>query len=83
MLNCPRKGRAPSVSAYPLDQESSMSNVTRICPECGHGNAMDTRYCAQCGYDSHSNLPATQGASLPAVIGITLVIVAVLQLALS
>jgi hypothetical protein len=46
-----------------------MSNVTRICPECGHGNAMDTRYCAQCGYDSQSNLPATQGASLPAVIG--------------
>jgi ribosomal protein S27AE len=69
MLNCARKGRAPSVSAHPLDQESSMSNVTRICPECGHGNAMDTRYCAQCGYDSQSNLPATQGASLPAVIG--------------
>ena len=46
-----------------------MSNVTRICPECGHGNPMDTRYCAQCGYDSQSNLPATQGASLPAVIG--------------
>jgi hypothetical protein len=30
---------------------------------------MDTRYCAQCGYDREANLPATQGASLPAVIG--------------
>lgn len=46
-----------------------MSNVTRICPQCGHGNAMDTRYCAQCGYDSQSNLPVPQGTNLPAVIG--------------
>ena len=46
-----------------------MSNVTRICPQCGHGNAMDNRYCAQCGYDSQSNLPVPQGTNLPAVIG--------------
>jgi hypothetical protein len=46
-----------------------MSNVSRICPQCGHGNAMDTRYCAQCGYDSQSTLPAPQQANLPAVIG--------------
>ncbi len=46
-----------------------MSNVSRICPQCGHGNAMDNRYCAQCGYDSQSNLPVPQGTNLPAVIG--------------
>lgn len=46
-----------------------MSNVSRICPQCGHGNPMDTRYCAQCGYDREANLPVPQGASLPAVIG--------------
>ena len=46
-----------------------MSNVTRICPQCGHGNAMDNRYCAQCGYDSQSNLPVPQSTNLPAVIG--------------
>jgi hypothetical protein len=46
-----------------------MSNVMRICPECGHGNPMETRYCAQCGNDSQANLPVPQGASLPAVLG--------------
>jgi hypothetical protein len=30
---------------------------------------MEDRYCAQCGGDTQSSLPATQGASLPAVIG--------------
>lgn len=46
-----------------------MSNVTRICPHCGFGNGMEDRYCAQCGGDTQGNLPATQGTSLPAVIG--------------
>ncbi len=46
-----------------------MSNVTRICPHCGFGNGMEDRYCAQCGGDTQASLPATQGASLPAVIG--------------
>jgi hypothetical protein len=46
-----------------------MSNVSRICPQCGHGNPMETRYCAQCGYDSQANLPAVQQTNLPAVIG--------------
>jgi hypothetical protein len=57
------------VSARSLDQEPFMSNVTRICPQCGHGNAMDNRYCAQCGYDSQSNLPVPQSTNLPAVFG--------------
>ena len=46
-----------------------MSNVTRICPQCGHGNGMEDRYCAACGADTQASLPATQGANLPAVIG--------------
>jgi hypothetical protein len=45
-----------------------MSTVTRICPQCGHGNTMDARYCAQCGYDAQANLPATQQNNLPALI---------------
>lgn len=46
-----------------------MSNVTRICPQCGHGNGMEDRYCASCGADTQASLPATTGANLPAVIG--------------
>lgn len=46
-----------------------MSNVTRICPQCGFGNGMENRYCAQCGADTHASLPMTQGSNLPAVIG--------------
>jgi hypothetical protein len=46
-----------------------MPNVTRICPQCGHGNAMENRYCAACGADTQASLPAASGANLPAVIG--------------
>ena len=46
-----------------------MSNITRICPQCGHGNDMDAQYCAQCGYDTQANLPVPQPRTLPAVIG--------------
>ena len=46
-----------------------MSNVTRICPQCGHGNGMEDRYCAECGADTQASLPTTQGTNLPAVIG--------------
>lgn len=46
-----------------------MSNVTRICPQCSHGNGMEARYCAACGADTQTSLPATQGNNLPAVIG--------------
>jgi hypothetical protein len=45
-----------------------MSDVTRICPQCGHANSMDARYCAQCAYDTQGNLPAPQASSLPAVV---------------
>lgn len=46
-----------------------MSEITRVCPQCGHGNALDARYCAQCGYDTQGNLPVPQQSNLPAVIG--------------
>jgi hypothetical protein len=45
-----------------------MSNVQRVCVQCGEGNPVESRYCAHCGYDSQSSLPA-QRVNLPAVIG--------------
>lgn len=45
-----------------------MSDVSRICPQCGGSNAMDTRYCTHCGYDTQSSLPAIQ-VNLPEVLG--------------
>jgi hypothetical protein len=45
-----------------------MSNVQRICVQCGEGNPVEARYCARCGYDSQAALPAPR-ANLPAVIG--------------
>jgi hypothetical protein len=45
-----------------------MSNVQRVCVRCGEGNPVESRYCAHCGYDSQSSLPA-QRVNLPAVIG--------------
>jgi hypothetical protein len=45
-----------------------MSNVQRVCVQCGEGNPVEARYCAHCGYDSQSALPAPR-MNLPAVIG--------------
>ena len=45
-----------------------MSDVSKICPHCGGSNALDTRYCAHCGYDTQSALPAVQ-YNLPVVLG--------------
>jgi hypothetical protein len=45
-----------------------MSNVQRVCVQCGEGNPVESRYCARCGYDSQSALPAPR-SNLPAVIG--------------
>jgi hypothetical protein len=45
-----------------------MSDVQRVCMQCGEGNPVDSRYCARCGYDSQSALPAPR-ESLPVVIG--------------
>ena len=45
-----------------------MSDVQRICARCGHSNPLESRYCAHCGDDSRTNLPAAQ-SNLPMVIG--------------
>src|SRR5678815_1244457 len=45
-----------------------MSNVQRVCVQCGAGNPVEARYCAACGYDSQSALPA-QRLAMPAAIG--------------
>lgn len=45
-----------------------MSNVQRVCVQCGQGNPVESRFCAHCGYDSQSSLPAPR-SNLPAVIG--------------
>jgi hypothetical protein len=44
-----------------------MSDVSKICPQCGGGNALDTRYCAHCGCDTQSALPMVQN-NLPVVL---------------
>jgi hypothetical protein len=45
-----------------------MSNVQRVCVQCGEGNPVEARYCARCGYDSQAALPV-QRTNLPSVIG--------------
>ncbi|GIV79828.1 zinc ribbon domain-containing protein [Litorilinea aerophila] len=45
-----------------------MSNVRRICPQCGQDSSLDARFCVRCGYDHEAALPA-RGNSLPAVVG--------------
>lgn len=45
-----------------------MGNVQRVCVQCGQGNPVEARYCAHCGYDSQSALPAPR-TSLPVAIG--------------
>ncbi len=45
-----------------------MSEVQRICVQCGYANPLESRYCARCGNDNQSALPV-QRAALPMVIG--------------
>lgn len=45
-----------------------MSQVQRICGECGGTNPVEARYCAHCGADSQAALPAPR-TSLPVAIG--------------
>ncbi len=46
-----------------------MSNIQRICPACGSGNAMSSQFCERCGQDferTGNTLPARR-SSLPVV----------------
>jgi hypothetical protein len=54
-----------------------MSDVSKICPRCGGGNALDSRHCAHCGYDTlalpmiQNNLPLVLGkAAVPVLAGV-------------
>lgn len=56
-----------------------MSEVFRICPQCGGSVALSQKHCGSCGFDGSSgkplarrNLPATIAqAALPIVAGLT------------
>lgn len=45
-----------------------MSNIERVCGECGGGNPVEARFCAHCGADTQAALPAPR-TNLPMVIG--------------
>ena len=45
-----------------------MSNIERVCGQCGGGNPVEARFCAHCGSDTQATLPAPR-TSLPMVIG--------------
>jgi hypothetical protein len=45
-----------------------MSEIQRICAQCGKSSALETRYCSHCGYDAQAGLPAPRN-TLPATIG--------------
>ena len=54
-----------------------MSEVKRICPQCGEPGPLTARYCPHCGNDSQAALPAPQStlplalskAALPILVG--------------
>ncbi len=46
-----------------------MSEVMRICTQCGRGAPLAARYCPHCGYDAQAGLPVPSSPNLPAVIG--------------
>ena len=44
-----------------------MSDVSRVCSQCGGKVAIDSRFCGRCGYDTTAGLPIEQ-RNLPAQI---------------
>src|SRR5258706_16414510 len=45
-----------------------MSEIQRICAQCGKSGALEARYCPHCGYDAQAGLPAPRN-TLPVSIG--------------
>jgi hypothetical protein len=45
-----------------------MSEINRICPQCGGKVSLQTRYCGECGHDTSTGLPV-QRTNLPVQIG--------------
>lgn len=55
-----------------------MSEIQRICAQCGKSSALDARYCPHCGYDMEGGLPVPRNtlpvtitqAALPVLAGV-------------
>jgi len=45
-----------------------MTELSRICPQCGQSFPLEARHCSHCGYDMDTTLPAVQN-TLPALVG--------------
>ena len=45
-----------------------MSDVSRVCSQCGGKVALDIRFCGRCGYDTTVGLPVVEQRNLPAQI---------------
>ncbi len=45
-----------------------MSDVQRICPQCGESSAMGLQHCPHCGFNVEAGMPMRQTSALPATI---------------
>lgn len=45
-----------------------MTNIQRICEQCGESGPLNVRYCPHCGFDTQATLPTTS-RNLPMVVG--------------
>ncbi len=45
-----------------------MSEVFRVCPNCGQDVAMTARHCGECGYNTQGGYPLEGRNNLPAVV---------------
>ena len=45
-----------------------MSEVFRVCPNCGQNVAMAARHCGECGYNVEGGYPLESRSNLPAVV---------------
>ena len=45
-----------------------MTELSRICPQCGKSFPLEARHCSHCGYDMDATLPAVP-STLPALVG--------------
>ncbi len=45
-----------------------MSEVFRICPNCGQNVAMAARHCGECGYNAQGGYPLESRNTLPEVV---------------
>jgi hypothetical protein len=45
-----------------------MSEVFRVCPNCGQDVAMAARHCSECGYNTQDGYPLERRNNLPAMV---------------